>query len=351
MTEMEGFLVKLRQYYDHNKTADSEQMSELISKFADEKNEPCAYKLPNGSVKSIGMPYEAQAAALRYSSRTLEQLGDLLREMAAECPDRPMVKLKPVRAETTVFDSKLGGVPYLPKTMEYPTVREGNLAGKPLYLLAQLNFGELPNIPGFPDKGILQFYTGCDGDDVIGMDFEDMTSQNAFRVIYHENVITDTSALISEDDMPEFDDEDNYMMPFTGEFLLKSEGVRMCGVTTEDHRFEEVCISAYNKLFGTNYTGVWGQGGLVENDEQIYNALYDVCGTSSTHIGGYPYFTQEDPRHETGGFDVLLFQLDSGGDGDDEIMWGDCGVGNFFISEEDLKARDFSKVIYNWDCC
>ena len=33
-----------------------------------------------------------------------------------------------------------------------------------------------------------------------------------------------------------------------------------------------------------------------------------------------------------------------------EILWGDCGVANFFISRADLKARNFSNVYYNWDC-
>ena len=33
-----------------------------------------------------------------------------------------------------------------------------------------------------------------------------------------------------------------------------------------------------------------------------------------------------------------------------DIMWGDVGVANFFIRPEDLKNKDFSKVLYNWDC-
>ena len=44
---------------------------------------------------------------------------------------------------------------------------------------------------------------------------------------------------------------------------------------------------------------------------------------------------------------ILLFQLDTV----EDIMWGDSGVGNFFIREEDLKNRDFTRVLYNWDCC
>ncbi|WP_323176133.1 DUF1963 domain-containing protein [Pantoea ananatis] len=31
-------------------------------------------------------------------------------------------------------------------------------------------------------------------------------------------------------------------------------------------------------------------------------------------------------------------------------MWGMSGVGNFFINKQDLINRDFSNVIFNWDC-
>jgi uncharacterized protein YwqG len=47
----------------------------------------------------------------------------------------------------------------------------------------------------------------------------------------------------------------------------------------------------------------------------------------------------------------LLLQIDSSEAEADEICWGDVGVGNFFIRREDLRNRDFSKVLYTWDCC
>ncbi|MCM1133810.1 MAG: DUF1963 domain-containing protein [Ruminococcus flavefaciens] len=47
-----------------------------------------------------------------------------------------------------------------------------------------------------------------------------------------------------------------------------------------------------------------------------------------------------------------MFQLDTD---DDErgyrVIWGDSGIGNFFISTENLRNLDFSDVLYNWDCC
>jgi uncharacterized protein YwqG len=30
-------------------------------------------------------------------------------------------------------------------------------------------------------------------------------------------------------------------------------------------------------------------------------------------------------------------------------MWGDTGVGHFFIREADLLKRDFTKVWFDWD--
>ena len=33
-----------------------------------------------------------------------------------------------------------------------------------------------------------------------------------------------------------------------------------------------------------------------------------------------------------------------------EMLWGDVGVCKFFIHPQDLAKRDFSKVLYNWDC-
>lgn len=60
-------------------------------------------------------------------------------------------------------------------------------------------------------------------------------------------------------------------------------------------------------------------------------------------IGGLPFFTQSDVRREG---DELLFQMDSEG----EIGWRDMGIANFFISLSDLKAHDFTNVLYNWDC-
>lgn len=74
--------------------------------------------------------------------------------------------------------------------------------------------------------------------------------------------------------------------------------------------------------------------------------MYECISQGGEHkLGGYPFFTQEEPR-EDDKFDILLFQLNS----EAGIMWGDMGIGNFFINSDDLRKKNFDNVLYNWDC-
>jgi len=297
---------------------------------------------------------------MEFSPETMAKLEKLMARVDELIEPVETVRLHPQRGKTTVFDSKMGGVPYFPKSMKYPVVREGELKGKPLYFLAQLNFGTLPKLPGFPTEGILQFFTGCDGDEMdYGMsDFDDEFNQNGFRVIYHENIVTDASKLYSEKDMPDFgDDEENF--PFEGEFLLTAEKAEPMGITADDFRCDKVVAAAYNELFGADVDGMLGcwEKSIRNVDPELVDAIFTRVGVG-TRMGGYPFFTQRDPRgrnEEYGKCTVLLFQSDSENCDEstnfaDDICWGDSGVANFFISPEDLAKRDFSRVMYNWDC-
>ncbi len=314
------------------------------------------YEMPDGSALQVGAPIKNP---LEISSETGEKLDKILAEVDKRIPPVETVRLKLSRAETTVFDSKMGGKPYFPKGMEYPTVREGENAGKPLYFLAQLNFEKLPKLSDFPTEGILQFFAGCEGDNVYGVKFDDWTNQNAFRVVYHETVSEDAPQGETPD--VEFDEE---FLPFNGEFLLTTEKSAQMPATCCDFRYEEAVLCVYNELFGANVTKLFGKGGLYEVDEPLFNALMETRDINGTRMGGYPYFTQDDPRDRSpaGSYKdvlknhtVLLFQSDSENGGDpknwkDDVCWGDMGVANFFITPEDLKKRDFSNVIYTWDC-
>lgn len=292
------------------------------------------------------------------SGDTKKRLSALMVELQKRMLKSTQLKLTPVRGNTTVFSSKLGGTPYFPRTMEYPRVKTGECAGEPLFFLAQLNFAEMPHIEGFPEKGILQFFAGSESDDVVGMDFKDGTNQNGFRVFYHSELLSDKSLLLSAEDIP-VPSEEHYGFPFKGEFALEVGKPEEVSLSTSDYRFEQILVDSYNAVFGTSFENVWNYqpNAIRSSDKELIDELYKVCNSENsagTKIGGFPFFTQYDPRgcyQDIGDFSVLLFQLDSCGDGDDEIIWGDCGVANFFISAADLSALDFSKVLYNWDCC
>ena len=288
------------------------------------------------------------------SPKTQEKLDKILAKVDEKILPVGTVRLIPKRTETNVFDSKLGGVPYFPKGMEYPTVREGVDEGKPLRLLAQLNLGELPKLGGFPTEGMLQFFIFPD--DIYGADFDAPCDQNGFRVIYHETVTDDITTLLSEDEIPKIDED---AFPFEGEFRLFAEEAVTVGAGRADFRFDKAVAEAYNELFGGDVTGMWDSKsgkGICQVDPPLYEAIYSRS-IEKTRMGGFPFFTQEDPRgykEELRGHTVLLFQSDSenGGSGewDDEICWGDMGVANFFITPEALAKRDFSNVLYTWDC-
>lgn len=68
---------------------------------------------------------------------------------------------------------------------------------------------------------------------------------------------------------------------------------------------------------------------------------------------GYPHFRQWDPRGVEAAdyYDTLLFQLDSDyWKNQWRILWGDAGVGAFFINSKKLEELDFGDVLYSWDC-
>lgn len=226
--------------------------------------------------------------------------------------------------------SKFGGYPCIPKGFSYPTDSDGNY----LYPLAQINFSELPPLEGYPTSGILQCYISTN--DVYGINFDDNQQQKDFRVLFFEE-----SALSHPEDNFDFLDEvmaaEN--TPLSTPHVLK--------FTPKDDYVGMADFKGGDTPAGLNITE------LIEKTPSITTKLEEFIWKefigNGHKIGGYAYFTQYDPREEgkPSADYVLLLQIDT----DEKIMWGDAGVGNFFIHPDDLAKKDFSKVIYSWDCC
>lgn len=196
--------------------------------------------------------------------------------------------------------SKVGGTPYWPENTPYPD----------MLFIAQINFEDVPRTELLPTKGILQFFVGTD--ECFGL-FE---KEHGFKVFYHED--TDSLADIS----PVIVTDSPINAPASMTFLKDKE-----------------CISYSDASFPAIPDAL---------EEVLYHD--DAFNGAGDKLLGYPFFTQTDPREydpKLQKYDTLLFQLDTS----DFVMWGDCGVANFFINKNKLKAKDFSDILYNWDCC
>jgi len=248
----------------------------------------------------------------------------------------PSIALTAERSEDiAITDSKLGGNPYLPKTFTYPTCSKGH----PLKLLAQLNFAQLPKLPDFPGRGILQIYALVEDD--IGMNYDHPTKQDTFKVIYHGD--------ISQDHMMDFSEIPSFTIhspegwfPFEGEFQLKGS-LKDCPMTSSTYEFE----NTFTRLCTENN---------VSPTDELKELLWGYAIDWNQHrISGYPHFAQFDRRGDNESlkkYDTLLLQIDTQPNDirEDEIMWGDCGVANFLINREDLKNLNFQDIMYTWDC-
>jgi uncharacterized protein YwqG len=256
----------------------------------------------------------------------------------------PCVTMELSQPKPSIFESKIGGVGYIPHDGDFPEDSRGNQ----LRLLAQINCADI-SLDDFPKHGLLQFWIL--NNDVFGLNFDDGTKQDTFRVIYHKDIdksVTEEEILSKIKDN-EFEADGEGYMPVEGEYGLtfKADTDYM---SDNDCHFDKLFCEKYNRLNPPEPIDSLYDFDIDLDELELYDESMDK---SFNHkIGGYPGFTQWDPRNENDDkYNFLLFQLDSDfKDNHYEILWGDAGIGNFFINREKLKQLDFSDVLYNWDC-
>lgn len=261
----------------------------------------------------------------------------------------------------TLTGSKLGGIPYWDSRQAYPADSNGN----PLVLLAQFNLRELPENDLLPKTGLLQFFLLDDR--YYGVPLQESGyPQNTYQVVYHEKIdesVTKEQVLAlgirtSLDFLYPTERKtglqgDRFQFPVIGEYAVCFQTVKVY-MNDNDVR----CNDMLHKIAGE--MGIELDSRLefnqlfdaFENGDQRYANIHE--STWGHYLFGYPHFTQEDPRSPEGAeyYDILLFQLDSDSWNEKwRVLWGDAGVGSFFINSKRLAAMDFDDVLYHWDCC
>lgn len=271
---------------------------------------------------------------LNLSDEQFDQFLDAIKKSTM----KEVIKIKAtVKEDMGLTDSKFGGYPYWPTGKEYPV----NDEGKKLILLAQINLKDVHS-SRLPKTGLLQFFIDCD--DLMGLDQE-----KGHKVVFHKEIdeaVTEES--VKALGIRAASDLETYPAPTDECFPIeKCHAIEF----SNDQEFIFSGDCGFGKAFDAKLRELFGIG----NHDSLYtflktedfNKVSETFDKSAGHkLFGYPYFTQDDPRDEEEN-EILLFQMDT----DEHIMWGDSGVGNFFITEAELKALNFENTRYNWDCC
>ncbi|ELP89973.1 hypothetical protein EIN_302320 [Entamoeba invadens IP1] len=209
---------------------------------------------------------------------------------------KPHIDLKLLDSDAPFYSSKVGGIPYYPIGMKYPTIP----SGKYMYLLAQINFSEMPKLENFPTTGILQIFmfpNYCYG--LYGANGE--YDHTLHKVIYHENVDLDEKhqQKLPEEVAKNYNEKHEILLddvPFNSVFAIK--GKLEEGASFRWYKKEQIIDKMAMKY-------------NVSKDELYDNIMEDdrlrpqLCS-----LGGYPNFAQEDPRSDDT-YDTLLLQLES----------------------------------------
>lgn len=214
--------------------------------------------------------------------------------------------------------SKFAGNPYWPANLPYPVSK----FGKPLTLLAQINFTEMPAIKGYPRKGIFQVF-------ISHMFWGYGDEYNAY--VYHKNI------------------HEDYLTDFSFIEPELYEGLPVIG----EHALTFLKDIEYGRPDDFRCRIDFGGVSFDDFRDDLINKHLDVFDKMFTNgdnkIGGYAFLLQGDPREENQErqTDVLLLQI---GPDNENIGFCDGGFCSFFINPEDLKRKDFSKVYMNLDC-
>lgn len=234
-------------------------------------------------------------------------------------------------------DKSQAGLPYLPKEVEYPKTPQGQY----LHLLAQINFAESPSLPGFPDRGILQFYV-ADGE-LWGCPYPNYTEeyqrtwyeQNTFRIRYFPEIDFEQAHLVTD-----FDFLPNKGVENLDHYPQSCSAIQwFCGeapMPSYDYQF-------YNTMFGNLDRRDRSVANRFINEflEAYYREIDEEMPDVPIQMGGYTSFAQEDPRDGLNLEEVaeplstLLLKISM----PENVLL-------FYIEHSALVKRDFSRVMY-----
>ncbi|MBE7120891.1 YwqG family protein [Bacillus cereus] len=219
----------------------------------------------------------------------------------------PCVKVVPKQQEIiAIGSSKMGGVPDLPNTFEYPTYKED-----PLRFIAQFNLSDLQNVGmdhNLPKTGMLYFFS------IENYFEEDVDPTKAGRVLYYDIPVEQLRRA------------DEIQAKYNQCAIAFELTYKLPELFIEDEADSDRFLQLLEELIPDNY-----------DNHQMFGEPFSVQDEVLDETGQYMGI---DPQHMK-----LLFQIDSDTK-NCNMMWGDLGMLYFCIGNEDLKNRHFENT-----CC
>ncbi|WP_254868235.1 DUF1963 domain-containing protein [Corynebacterium sp. Marseille-Q2823] len=301
-------------------------------------------------------------------------------------PTRPALALKESSRPDSPTTSKVCGTPYLPEHAPYPYYD-----GRPMFFIAQFNFSELEQLPGFPTTGLLQLFvpdTDSWGVFLTVPDQQDSRQEPTPFARYFEDLSAPHVGEMPEEEILDsieqhpapkpfdpvtidgvrFDQEVNYTTHEFGRTIFDPKGpytlLRRGQDYVDIHTYEGSLVSRWviggettfeqptrdgqgstKDAFAAAVARAEQQGFTVDPHADEYLEPIGGGDANGSSLGGYAVFWNPilmdpaDPR-------ITLATIDQDG----PCEWGDAGVGNFYIHPDDLAARNFDRVYFVWDC-
>lgn len=262
--------------------------------------------------------------------------------------------------------SYVGGYPFIPVPADgstpnlWPSYEIGEDDGsgqtpwedhrcEAMFFLCQINFAEVPPLPGYPTEGMLQWFVG--GEDAYGQTYDLPTSGfDGLHVRWYsaEDLTRPALALPTHPPLTGSHDDGTYEGPlevtgpvavtFTAEDGLPSSSEVLHNDASRDQSVAQLSAQVTKRA--------------EQQDADEYD-LYGGDGASTfgagDRVGGYGYCVQADPREaHPDRAQSLLVQLDS--EHGFFTMWGDYGTGQLFGDPAALATGDTSSLWWDWAC-
>lgn len=232
-----------------------------------------------------------------------------------------------------IGDSKIGGLPDLPKNIKIPKWKNKSLSFIAQFNLNEISKYDLDNL--LPKSGFLYFFYNQE-QETWGFDPKD---KNSFKVLYYDVPIKNLVRIKKPDDLGviyqscilSYKNIKN-IPPYESEYI---NSIKLNDLESDDYFNLETKINGegiIHKLFG--------YPNQIQGDMQ-YECPLVTKGLYLGDTSGY-----NDPRVQEYEKDydkwLLLLQIDS--DENAGMMWGDVGRIYFWIKKEDLLNKTFENV-------